>query len=78
MIPNQLKISFIAVNYRLKPEDVGYLFGHSDVEIIIVDQEFVSLLDAFRRDHPNIPFLVDTDTDATEGELSGPFDAAVL
>lgn len=25
-----------------------------------------------------MPFIVDTDTDATEGELSGPFDKAVL
>ncbi|CRG85837.1 putative acyl-activating enzyme 2 [Talaromyces islandicus] len=68
----------VAVNYRLKPEDVSYIFEHSEIEIIIVDQEFVSLLDTFKRDHPNIPLLVDTDTDATEGELSGPFDAAVL
>lgn len=66
------------MNYRLKPEDIGYIFEHSEAEIIIVDQEFVSLLDSFRQDHPNIPLLVDTDTDATEGELSGPFDAAVL
>lgn len=71
-------IFYVAVNYRLKPEDINYIFTHSDVDLIIVDEEFVPLLDSFRREHPRIPILVDTDTDATEGELSGPFDAAIL
>ena len=57
---------------------MAYCFEHSEVEVIIVDAEYVHLLDSFRRDHPNIPFIVDTDTDATEGQLSGPFDEAVL
>lgn len=48
------------------------------MDAIIVDAEFVPLLDHFRREHPNVPFIVDTDTDATEGQLSGPFDEAVL
>ncbi|KAH8692786.1 putative AMP-binding domain protein [Talaromyces proteolyticus] len=68
----------VAVNYRLKHEDVGYIFEHSEVELVIVDEEFVSLLDSFKQNHPNIPLLIDTDTDATEGELSGPFDDAVM
>ncbi|EEA27548.1 hypothetical protein EYB25_001458 [Talaromyces marneffei] len=68
----------IAVNYRLKPEDISYIFDHSDAELIIVDEEYVSLLDLFRSEHPDVPLLVDTDTDATEGQLSGPFDAAIL
>ncbi|KAK4934447.1 hypothetical protein LTR66_015603 [Elasticomyces elasticus] len=68
----------VAVNYRLKPEDIAYIFEHAEAEVIIVDAEFVHLLDSFRHNHPNIPFIVDTDTDATEGELSGPFDFAVL
>ncbi|KAL1965353.1 hypothetical protein VTN77DRAFT_5790 [Rasamsonia byssochlamydoides] len=68
----------IAVNYRLKPDDVAYIFTHSEADVIIVDHEFVHLLDSFKRDHPDVPFIVDTDTDATEGELSGPFDDAVL
>lgn len=66
------------MNYRLKTEDVAYIFAHSDAEVIIVDQEFVPLLDSFRQDHPNVPLIIDTDTDATEGELSGPFDDAIL
>lgn len=66
------------MNYRLKPDDVSYIFAHSDVEMIIVDEEYVSLLDQFKREHPNIPFVIDTDADATEGELSGPFDTAIL
>ncbi|KAJ9295884.1 putative AMP-binding enzyme [Paecilomyces variotii] len=68
----------VAVNYRLKPEDLAYIFTHADVDAIIVDQEFVHLLDAYRKEHPDVPLIIDTDTDATEGELSGPFDDAVL
>lgn len=48
------------------------------MEVIVVDAEFVSLLDGFRKEHPNVPIVIDTDTDATEGQLSGPFDEAVL
>ncbi|KAI2788725.1 Acetate/butyrate--CoA ligase AAE7, peroxisomal [Penicillium oxalicum] len=68
----------VAVNYRLKEEDIAYIFDHGDVDVIIVDQEFVNLLDLYRSQHPNVPIVVDTDTDATEGELTGPFDHAVL
>ncbi|PNS20138.1 hypothetical protein CAC42_5588 [Sphaceloma murrayae] len=68
----------VAVNYRLKKDDVAYIFDFAEVDLIIVDEEFVPLLDGFRASHPNVPLLIDTDTDATEGELSGPFDAAIL
>ena len=51
---------------------------HSGAEAIVVDAEFVSFLDGYRKTHPDVPLIVDTDTDATEGELSGPFDEAVL
>ncbi|KAK4691519.1 hypothetical protein P7C71_g5500, partial [Lecanoromycetidae sp. Uapishka_2] len=68
----------VGVNYRLKHEDITYIFGHADVEAIIVDAEFVPLLEGFRKGHPNIPFIVDADTDASEGELSGQFDDAVF
>lgn len=66
------------MNYRLKPEDIAYIFTHSEVDMIIVDQEYVHLLDEFLKTRPNFPLVIDTDTDATEGELSGPFDDAVL
>jgi long-subunit acyl-CoA synthetase (AMP-forming) len=68
----------IAVNYRLKEDDIAYIFTHSEVQVIIVDQEFLPLLNAFKSAKPNIPFIVDTDTDAIEGQLAGPFDHAVL
>jgi acyl-CoA synthetase (AMP-forming)/AMP-acid ligase II len=67
-----------SVNYRLKPEDIEYILDHAEVELVVVDEEFLPLLDTFRKKHPNVPFLIDTDTDATEGQLSGPFDEAVL
>jgi long-subunit acyl-CoA synthetase (AMP-forming) len=67
-----------AINYRLKADDIAYIFDHSDSDAIVVDAEFKHLLDDFCKSHPNVPLIVDTDTDATEGELSGPFDEAVL
>ncbi|KKZ61781.1 hypothetical protein EMCG_00508 [[Emmonsia] crescens] len=68
----------VAVNYRLKPEDIAYIFNHSEAEVIIVDKEFVPLLNEFKKTKGHIPFIIDTDTDAVAGELSGPFDQAVL
>jgi acyl-CoA synthetase (AMP-forming)/AMP-acid ligase II len=68
----------VAVNYRLKTEDISYIFTFSEVDVIIVDQEYLHLLDDFRKQRPGVPFIIDTDTDATSGELSGPFDEAVL
>ncbi|KAI4258528.1 MAG: hypothetical protein L6R42_005031 [Xanthoria sp. 1 TBL-2021] len=68
----------VGVNYRLKEEDIAYIFEHSNVDIIIVDAEFLPLIQGFAKAHTNIPLLVDDDTDATEGELSGQFDDAVL
>ncbi|KAI0883549.1 acetyl-CoA synthetase-like protein [Annulohypoxylon maeteangense] len=68
----------VPVNYRLKPDDITYIFDFAEVDSIIVDNEYLSLLDDFKKSHPNVPFIVDLDTDATEGELSGPFDEAVL
>jgi len=68
----------VAVNYRLKTEDISYIFDFSEVDSIIVDEEYLPLLSDFQSKHPNVPFIIDTDTDATEGQLSGPFDEAVL
>ncbi|KAI0382735.1 acetyl-CoA synthetase-like protein [Hypomontagnella monticulosa] len=68
----------VPVNYRLKPDDITYIFDFAEVDSIIVDQEYLPLLDGFKKSHPNVTFIVDLDTDATEGELCGPFDEAVL
>ncbi|GMF78759.1 unnamed protein product [Aspergillus oryzae] len=72
--------SFLPRAAAIEPEedDIAYIFTHSDVEAIIVDQEFLSLLQSYRASRPSIPIIVDMDTDATEGELSGPFDEVVL
>ncbi|PIB01790.1 Butyrate--CoA ligase AAE11, peroxisomal [Cercospora beticola] len=64
----------VAINYRLKMDDITYIFDHAEVDFIIVDAEFRHLLDGFRKQHPKIPFIVDTDTDQDTGE----FDQAVL
>ncbi|KAK5173817.1 uncharacterized protein LTR77_002498 [Saxophila tyrrhenica] len=57
----------VAINYRLKAEDIAYIFDHADVEAIVVDKEFEHLLEGFRRDHPQVHVLVDTDTDREDG-----------
>lgn len=61
----------------MKQDEVAYIFDHAEVDVIVADEEFLKLLDAFRLQKPNIPIIVDTDVDAVEGELSGPFDDAV-
>lgn len=68
----------VPANYRLKKEDITYIFDFAEVDCIIVDQEFVGLLDGFKEKRPSVPLIVDLDNDATEGQLSGPFDDAVL
>lgn len=50
----------VPANYRLREEDIEYIFDFSEVDYIIVDDEYVGLLDTFRRSHPNVPLLVDT------------------
>lgn len=64
----------VAVNYRLKKEDITYILDFAKVDSVIVDVEYISLLDDFKTLHPNIPIIIDTDQNAP----SGPFDAAVL
>ncbi|KAK9792012.1 hypothetical protein AB5N19_05033 [Seiridium cardinale] len=68
----------VPVNYRLKPDDITYILDFADVDSVIVDREYVSLLDDFKAIHPGVSFIIDTDTDATEGQLCGPFDEAIL
>ena len=68
----------MATNYRLKEEDITYIFEHAKVDSIIVDKEYLDLLSDFQARNPGVPFIIDTDTDSTSGSLSGPFDEAVL
>jgi acyl-CoA synthetase (AMP-forming)/AMP-acid ligase II len=68
----------VAANYRLKEDDITYIFEYSKVDSIIVDAEYLPLLGHFQSRNPGVPLIVDTDTDATAGAMSGPFDEAVL
>jgi acyl-CoA synthetase (AMP-forming)/AMP-acid ligase II len=47
-------------NYRLKPDDIAYIFEFAEVDSIIVDHEFVGLLDIFKKKHPKIPLIIDS------------------
>ncbi|KAJ5629306.1 Acetate/butyrate--CoA ligase AAE7 peroxisomal [Penicillium herquei] len=67
----------VAVKYRLKKDDIAYIFEHGDVDMIIVDKEFEPLLDSYRAKHPTIPFLVDYDQYSEASSPSGPFGAAI-
>ena len=64
----------VAINYRLKEDDISYIFDHAEVDAIIVDFEFEHLLQGFRQSHPKVGIIVDTDTEADTGE----YDRAVL
>ena len=62
----------VAINYRLKRDDVHYIFDHADADCIIADAEYVNLLDGF---NPKVPRIVDEDMD---DELHGEFNRAIL
>ena len=64
----------MGINYRLKEDDISYIFEHAEVDSIVVDAEFVHLLDGLRKEHPTVSLIVDTDTDGEEGE----YDRAVM
>ena len=64
----------LAVNYRLKEDDIAYIFSHSDADLIIADAEFLPLLETYRKERPHVAVLVDTDNDAS----IGPFHDAIL
>ena len=49
----------VPANYRLKEDDVAYIFDFADVDCIIVDKEFEGLLAAFSKKHPKVPIIVD-------------------
>lgn len=51
--------TIVPANYRLKPDDIAYIFDFAEVDCIIVDNEFVGLLDAFKEKHNNVPLIVD-------------------
>jgi acyl-CoA synthetase (AMP-forming)/AMP-acid ligase II len=83
----------VPANYRLRPDDIAYIFEFAEVDCIIVDQEFVELLDVFRDKKANVPLLVDTvkiEPSSPPGCLyidlrvqdtganEGPYDKAVL
>ena len=59
-------------------EDVAYILQHAEVDVVICDAEFLPQLSVFQRSRANVPILVDTDTDADNGESGGPFNEAVL
>lgn len=50
----------VPANYRLKPDDIAYIFEFAEVDSIIVDAEFVHLLDSFKAKHPKVPLIIDS------------------
>lgn len=56
-----------AINYRLKPDDLAYIFAHADVDAILVDAEFLPLLAGFAAAHPHVALIVDADAGADTG-----------
>lgn len=46
--------------------------------MVIVDTEFIPLLESFQKQKPSIPLIVDADADTTMSEPSGQFDESVV
>lgn len=57
----------VGVNYRLKTDDIAYIFEHADVDSIIVDAEFEHLLADFKKRKPSVRIFVDTDVPKSGG-----------
>lgn len=65
----------VPANYRLKEEDIGYIFEFAECDCILVDDEFKDLLGDFhKKTGGKVKTVVDTDTD----QDTGPYDRAVL
>ena len=43
----------------MKKEEITYIFDFAEVDCIIVDHEFVSLLDDYKTTHPKVPLIID-------------------
>lgn len=50
----------VPVNYRLKEDDISYIFEFAEVDLIVADAEYVVLLDTFRKAKPGVKVVVDT------------------
>ncbi|QSZ35022.1 hypothetical protein DSL72_007884 [Monilinia vaccinii-corymbosi] len=59
----------VGANYRLKEEDITYIFEFAGVDAVVVDREFVGLLEGFRRRNGGVRIIVDEDTGKDEGEF---------
>ncbi|ODA80000.1 hypothetical protein RJ55_02958 [Drechmeria coniospora] len=68
----------VPANYRLKGDDIAYIFEYAEVDCIVVDEEFEDLLEVYRRKRSNVPLIIDVDTDKTQGPGCGPFNDAIL
>lgn len=51
----------------MKPDDLTYIFEHADVDSVVVDAEFVPLLDDFCRRNARVKLIVDLDVDSDSG-----------
>lgn len=49
----------VPANYRLKEDDIAYIFDFADVDCIVADKEFAGLLSAYTKKHPKVPIIVD-------------------
>ncbi|KAI1002135.1 Acetate/butyrate--CoA ligase AAE7, peroxisomal [Podosphaera aphanis] len=67
----------VGANYRLKADELKYIFSFAEVDCIVVDDEYLPLLDAFKKENPHIPLIVDTDADPISGDTPGPFNEAI-
>ena len=44
----------VPLNYRLTPEEAGYVVDHCDAEVVWVDAEFAPLIEKIRRETPKV------------------------
>ena len=66
---SQIGAILVPLNYRLAPEDHQYIIDHAGVKAVLVDYEYVGMVDAIRSDIPKVQHYVVADYD--KGDYPG-------
>ncbi|KAI6246270.1 Acetate/butyrate--CoA ligase AAE7, peroxisomal [Erysiphe necator] len=67
----------VGANYRLKPEELAYIFAFAEVDCIVVDAQYKSLLQLFLKKHPNVHIIIDTDNSQVIGDSVNSYENSI-
>ncbi|RKF56091.1 Acetate/butyrate--CoA ligase AAE7, peroxisomal [Erysiphe neolycopersici] len=67
----------IGANYRLNQEELAYIFSFAEVDCIVVDVQFESLLGLFTKQYPKVHIIIDTDKRQDVEDSINPFENSI-